>query len=629
MSRVTVLARQQSALQASPASPFLAPQMGETSSTVEIGTTRVVRILVPRGGGKRYKGIVTPSAVGLAAGASATFNPATLGPNDQFTDMTLSIDGAAAAVTDDPYSVSFTGTGIQPASVAALLSITTPLPPQGISISLSRTAVSGQQGTYEEITVTLARAGAYAGDVTIAVSGLANGLTESYPGGAVFSGVETTKVIRVTIDLNATLVSADSATVTATGAGVSPDSENFTFTITSSGSNPTIAGASRIILNCAAGGAHDIQTAADWAAFHAKVKSAGGTQWSQPLEPRAADAGKGDNAYGYNFVTDFDGAGTHALRSCFPGWGDRAQSGYSKDVPGPDSPTSSTFDGGKTMNFYLPLPLPTEMYLSWKSWHGRTVAGGGFDDNVQVNGVDRSSVVGRFAHSNEEVGTGRAGGRKWLLITRGSVGNGGCGRYDIIWYDSIPNDIAGSGTVAISGTTATFSQTQTGLAGMLIRVPTANHQLAEVISGSGTTWTVAPYREPTALPTITASAFIITPKRHLRMYTNNNVSPCIAPGYPMPAVMNVRDQNLNNTAFRLIEQINTVLHFTCRVKAASSPTAADGITQVWCNGELIMNATDINYGSQPFQVVQFMGVTFRTPRFTQTEYFWDQQIWVP
>lgn len=628
MSHHTIMSHIGKANLVSPVAPFLAPVADVSSSVIEINTSQVIRIVVPRGGGKRNRNNVTPTVVGLPAHVTADFVPAVLTPTDAYVDMTLSVGASAAAITDDAYYVEFTGIGVQPARVNMLLSITTPLPPESFSATVSRSTVSIQQGTAEDITVTLARAGALSTDVFVEILNLGANMTPTYPNGQTFSGLDTTKIVRVTADSNANLTTR-TATVRCTCVGQPTQDITVSYLLASSGSNPTIAGASRIILNCAAGGAHDIQTATSWATFHAKVKSAGGTQWQQPLEPRAADAGKGDNAYGYNFVTDFDGAGTHALRSCFPGWGDRAQSGYSKDVPGPDSPTSSTFDGGKTMNFYLPLPLPTEMYLSWKSWHGRTAAGGGFDDNVQVNGVDRSSVVGRFAHSNEEVGTGRAGGRKWLLITRGSVGNGGCGRYDIIWYDSIPNDIAGSGTVAISGTTATFSQTQTGLAGMLIRVPTANHQLAEVISGSGTTWTVAPYREPTALPTITASAFIITPKRNLRMYTNNNVSPCIAPGYPMPAVMNVRDQNLNNTAFRLIEQINTVLHYTCRVKAASSPTAADGITQVWCNGELIMNATDINYGSQPFQVVQFMGTTFRTPRFTQTEYYWDQQIWVP
>lgn len=596
-----------------------------TSFTVDasgfvVGTLTIMRT--------NYRGTVTPVASGLPTGVTASFVPSTLA--ESASQVTIRLDAASnvGLFTNDSFDTTFSGAGIQPVVHTATVT-TVPAVAPAITATSNVSTNTMLAGASCQYTLTLARTN-YTGVVTPSVTGLPAGVTAAFSDSAL-DNADTVTILTLTSAPGTTPVSLDALVVSFAGSGVTTFDLNLTVSVTSAGANPTPGVGATVILDTRAGGAQDIQAVSTWAAAHALIKAAGSTNYSQPLEPRVFDSGFGDNSFGWNFVTNQDGSGRRAFRSDMVGWGDRANSSYSKDMPGPDSGTSSTFDGGNKMTWFLPSPLPTELYISFKCWHGRTATGGGYNDIVQVGGVDRSSVVGRFAHSNEEVGTGRAGGRKWILIPRGNVGDGGCGRYDIIWYDGIPSDTAGTGTVTVVGTTATFSTSQSGLTGKLIRVPGQRHQLLDVISGSGTSWTIAAYREPTIPVTITNEAFVITDKRPLRAYTNSNVQSnvyCdVASG--MPQNDNERQQNLATTSFQIIDCINQVLEYTVRVKVATTMGAADGIEQVWCNGELIMNATDINYGSYPLHRLEFLGCTFRTPRFTQTEYFWDIVIWKP
>lgn len=386
---------------------------------------------------------------------------------------------------------------------------------------------------------------------------------------------------------------------------------------------PIPTATSTILVDTRAGGLQDIQSQTTYTEARAALL-ANGSGFSSHDNDGFSLAAAGDNNYGWNFVTNFDGKGTKAFRADMVGWGDQASNGYVK----------TTFDGGKQAISYFASP-PTEFYYQFKSYHGRTVSGGGFNDIVQVGGIDRSSVVGQFSHINEEVGGrvggigGNSGGRKWMLGPR-DCGGGGGGRYDWIWYDSFADDVAGVGTVSTSGTTATFSTSQSLTAGKLLVIG-SNRVLVEVVSGSGTSWTIKQRFAQGAIPTLSGQSFYITDKRVLNAYCNSNVTgdACtdIASGFPQDAIE--FSQNRATTIFKFENAVNTVVTHTLYVKVSSTMSAADGIVRWWANGEKIIDRSNVNHGSYPLRAMQYFGTTFRAPRFTQTEYFWDLLVWKP
>lgn len=104
--------------------------------------------------------------------------------------------------------------------------------PETISISADTPNVSIAKGGIVDITVTLVRGGGFAGDVTLAVAGLAAGVSETYLTDDTFTGSETTKVIRLSVDGGASTVSNDAYTITASATGPDDSVVNGTVSIT-------------------------------------------------------------------------------------------------------------------------------------------------------------------------------------------------------------------------------------------------------------------------------------------------------------------------------------------------------------------------------------------------------------
>ena len=227
-------------LRRTPTPPFIIVTAAESSSTVDKGTTRVVRVSVVRSGGTRYTGTLTPTTNSLPSGVTATFSPATLSVADGFTDMSLIVDAGAGSITDDAYTVTLSGTGINAKTINQTITVPNPLPPEAISIAPDDDTVSVVQGQTVDITYTLTREGAYMTDVPLSVIGLPSGVTASYPDGQTFQGSEQTKRVRLTADIAASTVTNDAFTVTAAGNGgsVTDATDNGTVTVTAVVSGP-------------------------------------------------------------------------------------------------------------------------------------------------------------------------------------------------------------------------------------------------------------------------------------------------------------------------------------------------------------------------------------------------------
>lgn len=210
--------------------PSFTLSAAESASTVDKGTTRVVRISVFYSG-VRYPGTLTPSTNSLPSGVTASFSPATLTAADGYTDMSLIVSAGAGSITDDAYTVSLTGSGINGKTLNQTITVPSPTPPTSISIAPDDDTVSVTQGSTVDITYTLTRVGAYTADVTLALTGLPSGVTASYPNGATYTGSDQTKIARLTADIAASTVTDDAFTATASGSGVTDATDNGTVTV--------------------------------------------------------------------------------------------------------------------------------------------------------------------------------------------------------------------------------------------------------------------------------------------------------------------------------------------------------------------------------------------------------------
>jgi len=91
------------------------------------------------------------------------------------------------------------------------------------------------------------------------------------------------------------------------------------------------------------------------------------------------------------FTTDFDDAGTHAYVVKWPGWKETAR------------------DISADLGVHLPA-YETELWVSYRSWWGRTETGGGIGD------------VGVFDPTNEFDPVGNAGGKRFRTVGDGWTG---------------------------------------------------------------------------------------------------------------------------------------------------------------------------------------------------------------
>lgn len=91
---------------------------------------------------------------------------------------------------------------------------------------------------------------------------------------------------------------------------------------------------------------------------------------------------------------------------------------------------------------------------------------------------------------------------------------------------------------------------------------------------------------------------------------------------------NPGDLGLNVQSFDPEAHIGEIITFTHYFKAASSAGASDGIIRVWYNGVLCAEHTSVRASNEGIDRFQFPS-TFRSPKQTQTEYFWDFVAWTP
>ncbi|MQA92732.1 MAG: hypothetical protein GEU90_21330 [Gemmatimonas sp.] len=102
------------------------------------------------------------------------------------------------------------------------------------------------------------------------------------------------------------------------------------------------------------------------------------------------------------------------------------------------------------------------------------------------------------------------------------------------------------------------------------------------------------------------------------------------PALPTITIDSRSNRWIGNTGVRWEPQqhVGETFSHTLYYQAESSEGANDGIIRLWINGQLVIERTDADIGSQAFSRFE-LPTTMRAPEFDQSEYFWDLVGWEP
>ena len=198
------------AIAASPGSQTV-PQTGLTSYTVTVTPTN------------GFTGSVSLAVSGFGAGASGSFNPASIAGSGT---STLTVNTSAA--TPGTYPLTITGTASSTHTTSVSLVVTAPPPPSDFSIAVNPGSQTVTQGNSTTYTVSTAITSGSAQTVALSASGLPPGATAFVSPSSVNSGASST----VTVSTSA-----------------STPSGSFTFTITGTGTSATHSTSAGLIVN--------------------------------------------------------------------------------------------------------------------------------------------------------------------------------------------------------------------------------------------------------------------------------------------------------------------------------------------------------------------------------------------
>ena len=199
---------------------------------VEGGAAVDVTVTLFRSGG--YTDTVTLGASSLPAGVSVSYpdGQTYTGGTTTRTVRFTAADGSTPIINDEAI-VTASGTGVTTSETPITVTILAgEAEAETIAIAPDDDTVSVPQGGSAVITYTLARNGGYTGTVTLAITGLPTGVTASLLDGATWTGSATTLRVQLTAAGDASTVTNDAFTATASGSGVTDATDNGTVSVT-------------------------------------------------------------------------------------------------------------------------------------------------------------------------------------------------------------------------------------------------------------------------------------------------------------------------------------------------------------------------------------------------------------
>ena len=157
---------------AAPAQDF-SVALGQASATLAQGGSVTVPVQITR---TNFTGAVTLAASGLPQGVTATFDPAAPTGNSS----TLTLTAAAGAATGAANVTVQGASGSLSRTAALALTVEAPAPSGDYTLTLNPTSVQFQQGGQATTSVNINRTGGFTGTVTLAATGLPQGVTAAF-----------------------------------------------------------------------------------------------------------------------------------------------------------------------------------------------------------------------------------------------------------------------------------------------------------------------------------------------------------------------------------------------------------------------------------------------------------------
>lgn len=184
------------------------------------GSSQSVTIAVTR---TSYTGSVALSVSGIPAGVTSSITDPVTGNSGT---IALSAAANATLVSNQSITVTATGSGISAATTNFSLTVV-PAPSISIASVVPSSITLSAGGAEQGVTATVTRTN-FAGSVTLGLSSLPNGVTASITQ----PGAGNSGAITLQAAANASLVSGQPVTISASGSGVSSATSNFTVAVT-------------------------------------------------------------------------------------------------------------------------------------------------------------------------------------------------------------------------------------------------------------------------------------------------------------------------------------------------------------------------------------------------------------
>jgi hypothetical protein len=204
--------------------------LAATAATVAAGGTGTSNITITRTGG--FTGNVTLAATGLPTGVTAAFNPNNTGTNASVLTFTAAANAVAGTST-----VTVTGTATGQTEKTTTLQLTVTPAGGGASYSLAATGATVAAGATGTSNVTITRTGGFAGNVTLAATGLPTGVTAAFNPNNTGTNAS---VLTFTAAANAA-AGTSTVTVTGTADGQTEKTTTLQLTVTAAAGNFTLA----------------------------------------------------------------------------------------------------------------------------------------------------------------------------------------------------------------------------------------------------------------------------------------------------------------------------------------------------------------------------------------------------
>lgn len=186
--------------------PSISVALSPSTLTVQQGQSGTATVTLSR---SNYDDNVTLNVTGAPTGVTATLSPASL--SGTTTTATLTVNaGTGAAAGPATLTVTASGSGVTTAEADLALTINA-APAGSYTLAVDPTSVTVTQGGSVEATVNLTREGGFAGEVSLAATGLPEGVTAAFDPAATTGGSST---LTLTAAGDA---AAGSATITITG----------------------------------------------------------------------------------------------------------------------------------------------------------------------------------------------------------------------------------------------------------------------------------------------------------------------------------------------------------------------------------------------------------------------------